>query len=490
VPEAVVGTSAARDAPGGGQAAALAASHPFLIADCFRLALADLPAGEHAPAACAALRVTRRDGGVRFLYRPLAAAGDVAEHRLGAIPFFARVVDDATARAWLAATGTAWSAAEPVHDAGGRRVASVWRDVRGSVFLPFDPDEAVRNLWSEAYQSGGARTLARRAYYRVRPLLPRPLQIALRRAFTRVQERSEFPRWPLEGALHDLCDRVLALVAELAGEPIPYLAPWPAPYEWALVLTHDVETTAGVEHAHLLRDVELAAGCRSSWNFVPERYPVPDALIAELSGAGFEIGVHGLRHDGLDLDSRRRLRRRLPAMRAAAARWGAVGFRAPALHRRWEWMPELGFDYDSSYPDSDPYEPQHGGCCSWLPFFNRDLVELPVTLAQDHTMFVLLGRTDGELWSEKARALARRGGMALIITHPDYMIDPDRLGVYDEFVRTFAADPAAWNPLPREAAAWWRRRAASRPELVDGEWTVSGPAAGEARIVFAEGGDR
>jgi hypothetical protein len=63
------------------------------------------------------------------------------------------------------------------------------------------------------------------------------------------------------------------------------------------------------------------------------------------------------------------------AIRQYANRWGAVGYRSPATHRRWEWMPLLGFEYDSSYPDTDPFEPQPGGCCTWLPYFNDGLVE-------------------------------------------------------------------------------------------------------------------
>ncbi|MGG7380201.1 hypothetical protein ACQ7B2_16075, partial [Escherichia coli] len=68
----------------------------------------------------------------------------------------------------------------------------------GAIRLPFDPDEALFNLRSEAYVREGARAAARRAYYRMRPLLPRPLQIAARRAFSKVQGRAAFPAWPVE----------------------------------------------------------------------------------------------------------------------------------------------------------------------------------------------------------------------------------------------------------------------------------------------------
>src|SRR5690606_1337277 len=162
-----------------------------------------------------------------------------------------------------------------------------------------------------------------------------------------------------------------------------------------------------------LRAPERRRGFHSSWNFVPERYWLDPDVRRELESEHCEIGVHGLRHDGRDLVSRRMLAKRLPAMRAAADRWGAVGFRSPATQRQWELMPLLRFDYDCSYTDTDPYEPQPGGCCTYWPFFNADLVELPITLPQDHTLFRVLRDADPDLWSTKARELRRRGGMVL-----------------------------------------------------------------------------
>lgn len=327
------------------------------------------------------------------------------------------------------------------------------RRVGDTVVLPFDPEEAVHNLRSEAYVRGGRRALARRAYYSLRPVLPRPAQLALRRAFTRVQARATFPRWPVEPALHDLVD----LIDRLAGAQPE--AVWPDGASWAFVLTHDVETAAGLANVGVVRALEEARGLRSSWNLVPERYEVDDAFARELANAGHELGVHGLRHDGRDLASARLLRRRLPGMRAAAERWGAVGFRAPATQRRWDWMPQLGFDYDSSYPDTDPYEPQAGGCCTWLPFFNDGLVELPITVPQDHTVFEILRCEDESLWVEKIELLRARGGMALVLTHPDYLLPGSRaLAAYERLLDRYAADATAWYALPRDVAAWWRER--------------------------------
>ena len=147
-------------------------------------------------------------------------------------------------------------------------------------------------------------------------------------------------------------------------------------------------------------------------------------------------------------------------------------------------MPTLGFDYDTSYPDTDPFEPQSGGCCTWLPYFNRDLVELPITLPQDHTLFAILRRDDERDWVEKACAIRERGGMALLITHPDYMLDRRSRDIYARFLTGFRDDPTVWRALPGEVSAWWRRRADSRIVATAAGWRVEGAAAAEATVAL------
>jgi hypothetical protein len=466
-----------------------ATSRPFLFFDYFRVPYRIEERERPLAGACGRARVetAERDGPALYWPEPeqIPAPG---EHRLDGTPLFGGVVSDEHSAAWRTALGGHWRPETEIRSTDGQTVGSIWRDERGSALLPFDPDEIMRTLWSEAYQqvggsSGLVKRLALRGYYRARPALPRSLQIALRRAFTRVQARTSFPRWPAETALHDLYERLLGLTASVAGQPIPTIAAWPAGRSWALVLTHDVETSLGYEHIPVLCDVELAAGCRSSWNLVPKRYAVEDSVVADLRARGFEVGVHGLYHDGRDLESRELLDERLPEMRSWAERWEATGFRAPATHRNWEWMPLLGFDYDTSYPDTDPFEPQGGGCCTWLPFFNDGMVELPITLAQDHTLFVIL-RRDESLWREKTDFLRSRGGMALLITHPDYMLAPERVDSYRSFLDRALSDPGVWCALPSEVSAWWRRRAASRVEWNGAGWRVTGPASGEAAVAL------
>ena len=149
-------------------------------------------------------------------------------------------------------------------------------------------------------------------------------------------------------------------------------------------------------------------------------------------------------------------------------------------------MDELPVAYDSSFPDSDPFEPQPGGCCSIFPFRFGDVVELPVTLAQDHTLFVILGERTPRLWVEKTAWIARHHGLVNLITHPDYLTDPALLAIYDEFLAYLRSWEEAWHALPREVAAWWRVRDELTCEADEhGGVRITGPADARATIAWA-----
>ena len=93
-------------------------------------------------------------------------------------------------------------------------------------------------------------------------------------------------------------------------------------------------------------------------------------------------------------------------------------------------------------------------------------------------MFVILGDPTPALWLSKAATLRDRGGMALVIVHPDYMSDESRFDAYARYLDMVASDPHVWAALPRSVAAWWRRRAA---RLSFDLTTASGSAAGRPR---------
>ena len=459
--------------------------HPFSFFDYFRVpyavrtALTDGHRGS-VPGAVHRLGLADQSGGpprsLLWCGREASPAAwpavRLGRYRLRDCTFFAHVALGAAGPGPLGEFGSegGWHPTEQIFDEAGHAQAAVWQDDNGSVFLPFDPGELMLQFWSEGYGGSGRSPLVRsgrdallRGYYLARPVLPRRLQLRLRQAYTRVQGRSSFPAWPVEDSLHGLYAWLFGLLAQLAGQPVPFLDPWPDGRSWALVLTHDVETESGYRHLELLREPERELGYRSSWNFVPLRYRVSDDMIRALRQEGCEVGVHGLRHDGRDLGSQRLLAKRLPLMREYADRWQAVGFRSPATQRQWDMMPRLGFEYDSSYSDTDPYEPQPGGCCSYLPYFNQSLVELPITLPQDHTVFAILQHRDAEVWLSKARLLRERHAMVLALTHPDYAGDHRVADGYRSLLEAFRGDSTVWHALPKEAAAWWRQRASSAP---------------------------
>jgi hypothetical protein len=104
-----------------------------------------------------------------------------------------------------------------------------------------------------------------------------------------------------------------------------------------------------------------------------------------------------------------------------------------------------------------------GGTMSIWPFFCGRFVELPYTLVQDHTLFVILGERTPRVWLDKLRFVAEWGGMALVNVHPDYLREPAHLAVYEAFLSEMAARLSApgasgWHALPRDVARWWRER--------------------------------
>ena len=248
---------------------------------------------------------------------------------------------------------------------------------------------------------------------------------------------------------------------------------WPERRRFGFILTHDVEGPRGVENIPRLLEIERRHGLCSSWNFVAEDYPIDPDLFPALREAGCEIGLHGLHHDGLLFADRTSFAAQLPGIHCVMQEWGAVGFRSPATQREPAWMSELSCLYDSSFPDTDPFEPQSGGCCSIWPFFLDDLVELPITMVQDHTLFEILRETSIERWVEKSEWVAANHGLVNVLVHPDYLLSDRRLDLYEQLLVHLAGLPGGWHALPRDVACWWR----SRASLERGPATSIDPAA-------------
>ena len=248
---------------------------------------------------------------------------------------------------------------------------------------------------------------------------------------------------------------------------------WPDGRTFALVLTHDVESSRGLERCLNLAAVEERLGFRSAFNFVAADYELPDFLRNELLARGFEIGIHGLHHRGNPFRSRRTFEKQAERINRTLEEWKSVGFRTPSMFHDLDLIRLLDIEYDASTFDTDPFEPQPNGMRTIFPFWvpasggRKGYIELPYTMPQDYLLFALLREKSIDIWKHKLEWLAEHGGMVLTNTHPDYMFFggtrlPDEYPVerYEELL-TFIKERYAgryWSALPREVARFWKAR--------------------------------
>ena len=305
-----------------------------------------------------------------------------------------------------------------------------------------------------------------RTYYQVKPFLPLGIRLAFRRWRAERRKRAFASEWPIKPT---------------AAKKPPGWNGWPDGKKFAVVLTHDVERLGGMERCRAVAELEMAHGFRSSFNFVPEGdYRVPAEFRQFLTNHGFEVGVHDLKHDGKLYWSRSVFRRNAESINRYVREWGAAGFRSGFMHHNLDWLHDLDVLYDSSTFDTDPFEPQPDGVDTIFPFWvsasgRPGYVEMPYTLPQDFTLFLLLQETGIDIWKRKLDWIAEHGGMAMLDVHPDYVDaagagEPGQsypLKLYAEFldyVRTKYAGQY-WHALPKQVAELAKERFAPKPVL-------------------------
>ncbi len=326
--------------------------------------------------------------------------------------------------------------------------------------------------------------LTRRLYYSVKPFLPWRVRIALRRITAQRTRASCRETWPVD---------------EHASTPPAGWPGWPEGKQFAFVMTHDVERTGGLEKCRQLMALDQELGIRSSFNFIPEGdYRVPAALREDLTAAGFEVGVHDLEHDGKLFHSRRSFERKAERINGYLRDWQATGFRPGFMLRNLDWLHDLDISYDSSTFDTDPFELQADGMRTIFPFWvespgqaraattGRAIArtrggywELPYTLPQDSTLFLVLRESSPDIWLRKLDWVASHGGMAMVNVHPDYMgfdarcrHDEYPVQHYRDLIRHLQTRYAGryWNATPRQVTAWCRQ---SHPPSSSSSMTVS-----------------
>jgi hypothetical protein len=203
----------------------------------------------------------------------------------------------------------------------------------------FEPDSVVDNLRYERYRKDGdgsptrGGSMARRAYYAVRPFLPVPVRRHIQRAYLSGWENIRFPQWPVDRTVDVYLERLLQVSMKALGEDaVPFIWFWPDGANSATIMTHDVEHLSGRNFCSQLMDLDDGAGIKASFQIVPEgRYPVPDSLLTEIRDRGFEVNVHDLNHSGELFTSREAFNSAAPKINEYGRQFGADGFRSGAL---------------------------------------------------------------------------------------------------------------------------------------------------------------
>ena len=367
-----------------------------------------------------------------------------------------------------------------------------------TVHLPFSPTEVIDNLRSEAYARrcqpsrwNWRQRFLRDAYYFVRPWMKVGLRKHLQRVYQKGWHSIAFPRWPVDTTVEHLSERLLMASMRAQGiDRIPFVWFWPHGAKGCVLMTHDVEDQKGYDFCRQLMDLDDDHGMKASIQLVPEgSYKVSAALVQEIRDRGFEVNVQDLNHDGYLFVDQQEFLRRVKKINEYGRAYAAAGFRAAILYRNLEWYDALDFSYDMSVPNVAHLDPQRGGCCTVMPYFVGETLEIPVTTIQDYMLFYLLGDYSLDLWKTQTEAILQKNGLISFLTHPDYVMEQRGRKIYGEllsWLRELIARESLWAPLPGEVDTWWRARSKMRVVRSGGEWRVKGPGAERAILAFAK----
>ena len=411
-------------------------------------------------------------------------------------------------------------------DTHGRRAPAVVQHGR-QVWCLLDLGAALSDLLTESYLPEpatrslrpGVTRSALALYYRAPDAVRRVVQ---RRSYARLDRHlrglgARASTYPVDPTGWLLVELLKALVRRAAGELVR-LAHWPAPFESAAMLTHDVEPciyayTAGLE---LLLSRVARSGHPATFGLVAG--PASRSLFvrseAQLRRA--DVLCHGLEHRGETLEgsridiaagiecARTMLERRLERP--------ITGFRSPRLDRSADllWaLDRLGFEYDSSYPDVDRESLDHfgGGVRINMPFrppiVSEDgrlrpsrCLELPVS-APDCIQPLFQGDDIRQLRRAVRAKIAfvrDTGGLYVGIVHGGVFgaRDSARRGAHLSFVARQLERPDVWIATAGDVARWWIAREQIAIKVVSDRIVVANegrlPVAGARVLVERESG--
>lgn len=364
----------------------------------------------------------------------------------------------------------------------------------GRCLVPFDPDEVINNLRFERYLSRHTMTFLQRivrdAYYFVRPLLPVHVRKHLQRISLRKRDASIFPQFPVDDTVEAIVQKLAVVAMKAKGiERLPFIWFWPKGHSSCAIMTHDVETAAGRDFCSTLMDMNDEFNVKSSFQIVPEaRYAVPQSFLDSVTNRGFEVNVHDLNHDGFLFRTHEEFLRRAAKINLYVRRFGAKGYRSAVLYRNMDWYKAFSFSYDMSVPNVGRFDPQPGGCCTIMPYFIGDILELPVTMTQDYSLFNILRTYSLDLWLRQINCVRHKNGLMSFIVHPDYLDNSKARTAYRALLGHLIGlrdNAGVWMPRPAEVNQWWRERNEMRLVQRGNTWHVEGVGSEKACVAYA-----
>jgi hypothetical protein len=279
--------------------------------------------------------------------------------------------------------------------------------------------------------------------------------------------------------------------------------PIPDGYEFALLLTHDVDrpyktyqslyyalTDSGRRRHHLwsalpgnnpywqfgrVCRIEDKLGVRSAFYFLDEqplrerpvrdwvsprgwqlfggRYDVDDpairAVVEELDGHDWEVGLHGSYESYDDRDRLRREKRAVERVLGDSIRGGRQHYLNLSIPETWRHHRAIGLDYDTSPGSSSEYGFQHG--YGLHRPFDDHFVVFPLTMME--LALPDPGEDYDDAWAaceQTLREAREHDAVMTVLWHPMYFTDrefPGYARLYRDLVAT-ALDMGAWVGSP------------------------------------------
>ncbi len=278
----------------------------------------------------------------------------------------------------------------------------------------------------------------------------------------------------------------LASLATLSENPIPRIGFWKHGKSYAMVITHDVETSRGLHNgAKQLLRVEKEIGVRSTWNIPSDRYKISGETLRDLARDG-DIGAHDTLHDGRlilsqfeqKIERARQAKEKLERLSGTHVQ----GFRAPLLQHSGELLTAIGkagYEFDSSTPSWETVSPTSSkphGTGTVFPFQYNGVWEVPVSLPQDHQLTRIRKLSINEAVSDTIAAASHiqaLGGACILLVHPDYEYAlSDNLGDYRRLIESFHSDPTCDLMTMKQMVSWWKTRDASSIDTASPELSI------------------